>query len=213
VGVAAGRRAFYRLSHRRARVRSTRSSLGPALIGAAMARGPSDCRPGCASHFIRRVRKTLLSTPCLGRDAESCASADSPSGPDPCAVEMAEGIDGQKCEPDSWADREAILAGRIVRSLLAEFESRWRGRSLTSRGTRFQPGWCVRRSSGGGPARVGVGQAFSLPTACYRLNASLSAADCRREAATVSPLLNVIARFPAGPVSTAVYGSLREAGA
>jgi hypothetical protein len=61
--------------------------------------------------------------PCVVRHAESRAFADSCHSPDAGADEMVERIDGQKCKPDPWPDRTAVLARRVLGSLPARFES------------------------------------------------------------------------------------------
>jgi hypothetical protein len=90
------------------------------------------------SHSDRRIREAILSAPCVGRNAESCAFVDFSRGPGCGADEMVERIDGQNREPDHGPYRAAVLAGRVVGSLPARIESTQPDRGLYRRKPGFR---------------------------------------------------------------------------
>ena len=57
---------------------------------------PLACRPGLKRHFDGRLREALLSSLCLGGNAEPRPFADSPQGRTAGADEMVERINGER---------------------------------------------------------------------------------------------------------------------
>jgi hypothetical protein len=130
LGIPSRGSGFYFVRHSRSCLRGPRSSLRSARRGTALAKGESGRRPGLQGYLNRRQREALLSTSCLGSDAKPRAYPDSPSGRAAGADEMAERLDGQGRKPNPEQDRASVLAGRELRSLLAQFESNRQDDSL-----------------------------------------------------------------------------------
>src|SRR5664280_2275065 len=131
------------------------------LWGTLPLRVDSAARPTAGHAFVAQAgRETLLRALCVGGDAEPCSSAH-PSPGSHCGTDaLAEGIDLAERQPNPGADRAAVLAGRVFRSLPARFEADRANRRIY----RGQPGFSRLGALGGMLAVVQRGLAGE--TAC-----------------------------------------------
>src|SRR5664279_4811532 len=157
---AAAESGFRGAPHRWSCLRGSRPRHGPVRCRSAVAPEPLHRESGGCSYSDRTGRETLLRSLCVGGDAEPCSSAH-PSPGSHCGTDaLAEGIDLAERQPNPGADRAAVLAGRVFRSLPARFEADRANRRIY----RGQPGFSRLGALGGMLAVVQRGLAGE--TAC-----------------------------------------------
>src|SRR5664279_5336775 len=157
---AAAESGFRGAPHRWSCLRGSRPRHGPVRCRSAVAPEPLHRESGGCSYSDRTGRETLLRALCVGGDAQPCSSAH-PSPGSHCGTDaLAEGIDLAERQPNPGADRAAVLAGRVFRSLPARFEADRANRRIY----RGQPGFSRLGALGGMLAVVQRGLAGE--TAC-----------------------------------------------